>query len=147
MPNFKESGALYITPKQVQLDLNVIPQLVQPVGNCLDMPCNIHRGDPKAAFDLGALGRDPTLASYGYFSVSFAKWLASGRSVFIAATGESFRIMNIPSVRTRFAATAHVKCLLELYLQAPDGIPHIFYETTYAEGLGVPASIDTYIPA
>ena len=143
MPKFTELSQLYITPAVPTDDYNIVKGIAYPAPNCGAMPCNIHRGDPKAAYEVSAMGHMPLQASYGYFHPAYAPWLQSGRSVLMTATGESYRIMNIPSFRSRFAQTAHVKCLLNLYLVGPQGIPKIYHEVTFAYGRGSASGIDT----
>ena len=146
MPNFKESGALYLTPPVIGQDYNVVTGVAYAAPNCAAMACNVHRGNEKAAYEVSALGHRPNQASYAYFDPTYAPWLQSGRSVFFASTGESFRIMGVPSVRTRNPRTAHVRCLLNLYSKVPTGIPSLYFETTYVSAVGKPAGTDTYIP-
>lgn len=143
MPKFTELSSLYITPSIIGTDYNIVPDVAHLAPNCSAMPCNIHRGDPNAAYEVGAMGFVPRQAAYGYFHPSYAAWLQSGRSVLMTTTGESYRIMNIPSFRSRFAQTAHVKCLLNLYLTVPDGIPKIYNEVTFAYARGSVSGIDT----
>lgn len=146
MPRFTETGSLYFTPIGIGADLNGIPQLVQPIEQCQSMACNIHRGDPRASYDPGALGIVVNQLSYGYFDPRYAAWLKAGASVFVARTGESFKIHGIPSVRVRFGPTAHVRCLLNLYLVAPQGMPRIFYDTGYSYPVIGSTGSDTYVP-
>ena len=68
------------------------------------------------------LGRDPALASTGYFDISAAPLLAADRLI-IRGSEPVYRIIGHPSVRNRFPQTAHVKCLLERLNYRPDGCP------------------------
>lgn len=87
------------------------------------IPCNLHRGATLDSIDVAyALGVDNTLAAYAYFNIDAAIFLQN-HYVLVDQENQAWLIRNVPSVRKRFAPTAHIKCLLMQLQLRPTGLP------------------------
>jgi len=88
-----------------------------------NVPCNLQRGATLDPQDVAyALGVDTRLTAYAYFHTDAAPFLLN-RYVLLDQENRPWIIRNVPSVRKRFAATAHIKCLLLQLQSRPNGLP------------------------
>lgn len=117
---FSETVDLYQVSTAWSAGLNV-PGLASLVADGQGLPMNIHRGSRQATESALAIGIDVGLAAIGYAPVALAPLLIEGRYL-LDGGGTVWRIASAPALRTRFAATAHVRVLLQNQIKPPTGI-------------------------
>ncbi len=135
----KERFSAYTLTDVTGADKNTLPGMPQLVK--AGIPMNIHRGTTEAIQQALMMGVEANLAAIGYAD---PYWFADATARDAALKhlnllvndlgGEVFTIMAVPSVRTRFKITSHVKFLLRLEQTLRTGIPIIERLTVKAGG-------------
>jgi hypothetical protein len=115
-----ELVSVYRANSAVKSDLNVVPAAVTLVISGL--ACNIHRGTDKAQDVSNAAGVLAVQPGFAYFAPE-SRIYVSDRWVILDEENVAWLIHGQPAVRTRFAATAHVRCLISRLLIRPAGLP------------------------
>jgi len=119
-------------------DGNPVPSELSLVAS--QVACNLHRGARQAQDQAIAAGIYAELPALGYFEPDSAAYLKD-RYVLRDAQGDAWIIRGRPSVRTRFPATAHVRCLLTLLAVKPFSD----YQETSTVAIGLSASSEDAI--
>lgn len=120
MPNFTETLTVYRPTQAVSAtDLSVLPAAVSLVGTITG---NLHRGTASATAAAQSLGVFNVQPAELYTGPENAANVGD-RYVIADQRGQYWVVHGVPSVRTRFAATGHVKAICTLMKVKVVGIP------------------------
>jgi hypothetical protein len=113
-----ETCAIYLPGSATLADANVVPKAVTLSRS--GVAVNIHRNTREAqALAFGVLEGNPALLYCDTADMT----AFSTRAVILDGNNVAWLVIGNPSLRTRFRATAHVRCLLQGMNTRPDGLP------------------------
>lgn len=99
---------------------NPLPDPVKLVAS--QIACNIHRGVKAARDAANALGVYGPQVAYLYAKhTDYEKF--GDRYIVVDERGWCWVVVNRPALHTRFKGTRHMRCLLNLMTDTPDGVP------------------------